>query len=181
MEDLVGQQINCRITKLEVTDENVVVDRRVVLEEQARAAAEGRFRRSSGRHVKGTVRSLMSYGAFVDIGGVDGLLHISDIAWNRVNKPEDVLSVGQQVEVNILKIDPETKKISLGLKQLQPEPWETAPRRYSEPARARYRHARGRFRRLRGTRAGRRRPHPHLRDVVGQEDAASLRHRQAGR
>jgi small subunit ribosomal protein S1 len=131
IEQLVGQQINCRITKLDVTDEDVVVDRRVVLEEQARAAAEGRFgAMKEGDTHTGTVRSLMSYGAFVDIGGVDGLLHVSDIAWNRVNKPEDVLSVGQELQVKILKIDPETKKISLGLKQLQPEPWETAPGRY---------------------------------------------------
>jgi small subunit ribosomal protein S1 len=131
IEALVGQQINCRITKLDVTDEDVVVDRRVVLEEQARAAAEGRFGAlKEGDTHTGTVRSLMSYGAFVDIGGVDGLLHVSDMAWNRVNKPEDVVAVGQQLQVKILKIDPDTKKISLGLKQLQPEPWETAPARY---------------------------------------------------
>jgi small subunit ribosomal protein S1 len=83
-----------------------------------------------GETVTGTVRSLMSYGAFVDLGGVDGLLHVSDMAWSRVNKPEDVLSVGQELQVKILKIDPETKKISLGLKQLQPEPWETVPERF---------------------------------------------------
>jgi small subunit ribosomal protein S1 len=131
MEALVGQQINCRITKLEVTEENVVVDRRVVLEEQARAAVEEHFGSlQEGEVVTGTVRSLLSYGAFLDIGGVDGLLHISDIAWNRIDKPDDVLSVGQQLQVKILKIDPETKKISLGLKQLQPEPWETVPQRY---------------------------------------------------
>lgn len=132
MEALVGQQIQCRITKLDVADEDVVVDRRVVLEEQARAALESRRAAlEEGQTVSGTVRSLAPYGAFVDIGGVDGLLHISDISWSRVGKPEDVLSVGQQVQVRILKIDPATKKISLGLKQLQPEPWETAPARYA--------------------------------------------------
>ena len=131
MEALVGQQINCRITKLDVTDEDLVVDRRVVLEEQARAAAEAHFgAMKEGETVTGTVRSLMSYGAFVDIGGVDGLLHISDMAWNRVDKPDDVVTIGQEVQVKILKIDPETKKISLGLKQLQAEPWQTAPERY---------------------------------------------------
>jgi small subunit ribosomal protein S1 len=131
MEALVGQQINCRITKLDVTDEDVVVDRRVVLEEQARAAAEAHFGSlQEGEIVTGTVRSLMSYGAFIDIGGVDGLLHISDMAWNRVNKPDDLLSPGQELQVKILKIDPDAKKISLGLKQLQPEPWETVPQRY---------------------------------------------------
>jgi len=131
LEKMVGQQITCRITKLDVTDEDVVVDRRVVLEEQARSAsAERHAAMKEGDTVTGTVRSLMSYGAFVDLGGIDGLLHVSDIAWSRVNKPEDVLSVGQEVRVRILKIDPETKKISLGLKQLQAEPWETAPERY---------------------------------------------------
>ena len=131
LEKMVGQQITCRITKLDVTDEDVVVDRRVVLEEQARTAAADRHASmKEGDTVTGTVRSMMPYGAFVDLGGIDGLLHVSDIAWNRISKPDDVLTVGQEVQVRILKIDPETKKISLGLKQLQPEPWETAPGRY---------------------------------------------------
>jgi small subunit ribosomal protein S1 len=131
MEALVGQQIQCRIARLDVADENVIVDRRVVLEEQARAALESRRAAlEEGQTVTGTVRSLVPYGAFVDIGGVDGLLHIGDISWSRVSRPEDALSVGQQLQMRILKIDPATKKISLGLKQLQPEPWETAPARY---------------------------------------------------
>jgi small subunit ribosomal protein S1 len=131
LEKMVGTEITCRITKLDVTDENVVVDRRVVLEEQARALQEGRFgAMQPGDLLDGTVRSLTPYGAFVDLGGLDGLLHVSDISWSRVNKPEDVLSVGQQIQVRILKIDPDTKKISLGLKQLQPEPWETVPSKY---------------------------------------------------
>ena len=132
LEKLVGTEVTCRITKLDVTDEDVVVDRRVVLEEQARAAADGKFAAmSKGAVVDGTVRSLMSYGAFVDLGGVDGLLHVSDIAWSRVNKPEDVLSQGQEIRVRILKIDPETKKISLGLKQLEAEPWTKVPEKYA--------------------------------------------------
>jgi small subunit ribosomal protein S1 len=131
LEKLVGTEITCRITKLDVTDENVVVDRRAVLEEQARASQEGRYRAMQpGDTLNGTVRSLTPYGAFVDLGGIDGLLHVSDISWSRVNKPEDVLSAGQEIQVRILKIDPETKKISLGLKQLQPEPWEAAPQKY---------------------------------------------------
>ena len=130
LEALVGQQINCRITKLDVTDEDVVVDRRAVLEEQARGELESRRAAlQPGSTVTGTVRTLMPYGAFVDIGGVDGLLHISDISLSRVAKPEDVLSVGQELTLRILKIDPETKKISLGLKQLEADPWTTAPAR----------------------------------------------------
>ena len=131
VEKLVGTQINCRITKLDVTDENVVVDRRVVLEEQARAESATRHAAMQvGDTLPGTVRTLMPYGAFIDLGGVDGLLHISDISHSRVEKPEDVLTVGQELQVRILKIDPDTKKISLGLKQLQAEPWETAPQRF---------------------------------------------------
>ena len=131
LEKLVGQQITCRITKLDVADEDLVVDRRVVLEEQAQVAAAGRYAAlKEGDVVTGTVRSLMAYGAFVDLGGIDGLLHVSDIAWTRISKPDDVLSVGQQLQVKVLKIDAETRKISLGLKQLQQEPWETAPERY---------------------------------------------------
>ncbi|MGD0628771.1 MAG: S1 RNA-binding domain-containing protein [Terracidiphilus sp.] len=131
LEKLVGTEITCRITKLDVLDEDVVVDRRVVLEEQARGLVDGRrAAMKEGDVVTGTIRTLMPYGAFVDLGGIDGLLHISDMAHTRVNKPEDVVASGQQVQVRILKIDPETKKISLGLKQLQPEPWATATERF---------------------------------------------------
>ena len=101
-----------------------------------------------GDVVTGTVRTLMPYGAFIDLGGIDGLLHVSDISHARVTKPEDVLTVGQQLQVKILKIDPETKKISLGLKQLQPEPWETAPTPARRPARHRHRHPPRRLRRI---------------------------------
>jgi small subunit ribosomal protein S1 len=130
MEKLVGTEINCRITKLDVTDENVVVDRRIVLEEQARGVTAARREAlKEGDTITGTVRTLMPYGAFIDLGGIDGLLHVSDISHTRVTKPEDVLTIGQELELRILKIDPETKKLSLGLKQLQPEPWQTAPDR----------------------------------------------------
>jgi small subunit ribosomal protein S1 len=126
MEKLVGTEITCRITKLDVADENVVVDRRVVLEEQARGVTEARREAlKEGDTVSGTVRTLMPYGAFIDLGGIDGLLHVSDIAHTRISKPEDVLTVGQELQLRVLKIDPETKKISLGLKQLLAEPWQT--------------------------------------------------------
>ncbi len=131
MQDLVGQEITCRIIKLDIADEDVVVDRRAVLEEQALADRQNRVAAlSEGEVVTGKVRSLASYGAFVDLGGIDGLLHVSDIAWSRVEKAEDVLSVGQEVEVRVLKIDPENRRISLGMKQLQPEPWDTAAEKY---------------------------------------------------
>jgi small subunit ribosomal protein S1 len=131
LEALVGTEITCRITKLDVTDEDVVVDRRVVLEEQARGELAGRRAAlKEGDTVTGSVRTLMPYGAFVEIEpGLDGLLHISDISRARIAKPEDVLSVGQELTLRILKIDPETNKISLGLKQLEADPWTTAPDR----------------------------------------------------
>jgi len=131
LEALVGAEITCRITKLDVADENVVVDRRVVLEEQARASLnERRAALKPGDTVTGTVRSLMPYGAFVDIGGVDGLLHVSDISRARIAKPEDVLSVGQELTLKVLKIDAETRKVSLGLKQTLADPWLEAQRRF---------------------------------------------------
>jgi small subunit ribosomal protein S1 len=132
MEKLVGQQITCRITKLDTVEEDVVVDRRAVLEEEAFALQQTRLSgMREGEVVAGTVRSFAAYGAFVDLGGVDGLLHISDMAWSRVKAAEDLLSVGQQIEVKILSVEPETKRISLGLKQLQAEPWDGAAATYT--------------------------------------------------
>lgn len=131
MEKLVGQEIRCRIIKLDAAEEDIVVDRRAVSEEEDRSTKERRYSEiAEGATVSGTVRSLADYGAFVDIGGVDGLLHISDIAWSRIEKPSDVLSVGQQIDAKVLKIDPEGKRISLGLKQLQQHPWDAAAGKY---------------------------------------------------
>jgi small subunit ribosomal protein S1 len=138
MEKLVGQEIRCRIIKLDVTDEDVVVDRRAVTEEEERTGKERRYSEvKEGETVHGTVRSLTDYGAFVDIGGVDGLLHVGDIAWSRVAKPSDVLSVGQEIEARVLKIDPEKRRISLGLKQMQPDPWHSVAEKYKTGERVR--------------------------------------------
>jgi len=131
MEKLVGQEIQCRIIKLDTADEDVVVDRRSVLEEEERANKEKRYSEvHEGETVHGTVRSLTDYGAFVDIGGVDALLHVADISWARVNKPADVLTVGQEIDARVLKVDPAKRRISLGMKQLQPHPWELAGEKY---------------------------------------------------
>jgi len=131
MEKLVGQEITCRIIKLDVAEEDVVVDRRVIAEEEARALETSRYAEvKEGDVISGQVRSLTSYGAFVDVGGIDGLLHVSDISRSRVNNPEDVLTVGQKLQVKVLKIDSESRRISLGLKQLQPEPWDSATETY---------------------------------------------------
>jgi small subunit ribosomal protein S1 len=130
--DLVGQEIRCRIIELDVADENVVVDRRAVAEEEERAGKERRYSElKEGETVTGTVRSLMDYGAFIDLGGVDGLLHVGEISWSRINKPADLLSVGDQVSARVLKIDPDKRRISLGMKQLQAHPWEAVAGKYN--------------------------------------------------
>jgi small subunit ribosomal protein S1 len=138
MEKLVEQEIRCRITKLDAAEEDVVVDRRAVAEEEERAVKERRYSEiKEGATVHGTVRSLTDYGAFVDIGDVDALLHVSDISRSRVSKPSDVLSVGQEVEVKVLKIDPEKRRISVGMKQLEPDPWDSVTAKYKPGERIR--------------------------------------------
>lgn len=138
MEKLVGQEIRCRIIKLDVADEDIVVDRRAVAEEEDRAIQQRRYGElKEGDVIIGTVRSLTDYGAFVDIGGVDALLHVGDISWSRVSKPADVLSVGQQIEAKILKVDPEKKRLSIGAKQLLAHPWDSAMQKYKVGERVR--------------------------------------------
>ena len=133
MENLVGQEIRCRIIKLDVADEDVVVDRRAVAEEEERSAKDRAYSQiKEGDTLTGTVRSLTDYGAFVDLGGFDALLHVGDLSWARVSKPADVLSVGQQVEVKILKLttEGEKRRVSVGMKQLLPHPWDAIPEKY---------------------------------------------------
>ncbi len=138
LEKLVGQEIFCKIIKLDVAEEDAVVDRRVVLEEEEKQARERMLSElKEGAVVRGTVRSLADYGAFVDIGGVDGLLHVADMSWARVNKPSDVLSVGDSVEVQVLKVDPVKRRIALGMKQLAPDPWTKAGETYKVGERVR--------------------------------------------
>ncbi len=138
LEKMVGQEVRCRITKLDVTEEDVVVDRRVIAEEEERANRERRYSElKEGETVSGVVRSLADYGAFVDIGEVDGLLHVSDISWSRINKPADVLAVGQEIEARVLKIDGDKRRISLGMKQLLPHPWDAAADKYKAGERVR--------------------------------------------
>jgi small subunit ribosomal protein S1 len=138
MEKLVEQEIRCRITKLDVTEEDVVVDRRTIAEEEELALKVRRYSEvKEGATVRGTIRRLAEYGAFIDIGGVDALLHVSDISRSRVSKPSDVLSVGQELDVRVLKIDPQKQRISVGVKQLEPDPWDSVAARYKAGARAR--------------------------------------------
>jgi small subunit ribosomal protein S1 len=127
MEALVGQEIRCRIIKLDVDEEDLVVDRRSVLEEEASQVRQNTIAAlEEGAVVRGTVRSLAPYGAFIDIGGVDGLLHVSDISWARVTDPSTELAVGDTLDLKVLKVDKQAGKISLGLKQMTPDPWQDA-------------------------------------------------------
>jgi len=138
MEKLVGQPVECRITKLNAAEEDIVVDRRVILEERERQAKEEAFGKlEEGSVIRGTVRSLTDFGAFVDLGGVDGLLHVSDMSYSRGVKPGDVVKTGDEIEVKILKIGRENRKISLGLKQLSPDPWVLAVSKYNAGERIR--------------------------------------------
>src|SRR5215471_18096383 len=127
MEKLVGQEIRCRIIKLDVDNEDVVVDRRSVMEEEANQMRQNVLESlQEGANVRGIVRSLENYGAFIDIGGVDGLLHVGDISWARVTDPSTELAVGDALDLKVLKVDKQNGKISLGLKQMSPDPWEVA-------------------------------------------------------
>src|SRR4029079_14903609 len=110
---------------------NIVVSRRAVMEEtRAEQRSELVQNLVEGQVVDGVVKNITDYGAFVDLGGIDGLLHVTNISWNRVNPPSDVLGVGQQVKVQIVKINPETHRISLGMKQLEKDPWEGVAAKY---------------------------------------------------
>jgi small subunit ribosomal protein S1 len=138
LEKLVGQEIRCRIIKIEVEDEDVVVDRRAIAEDEERAGKERRYSElKEGDTVQGEVRSLTDYGAFVDIGGADALLHVGEISWRRINKPSDVLSAGQQIEAVIIKVDPEKKRIAISMKQLQPHPWDAVAEKFKPGERIR--------------------------------------------
>jgi len=138
MESLVGQEIRCKIIKVDVSDEDVVVDRRAVLEAEEQQARQKMVEElKEGSVVTGTVRTLTDFGAFVDLGGVDGLLHVADMSWNRIGKPSDVLKTGDSIEVKILKVDLAARRIALGLKQLEPDPWTLAEEKYKTGDRVR--------------------------------------------
>ncbi len=128
---LEGKDLEFKIIKLDRRRNNVVVSRRAVVEQEYSAEREALLKRlSEGQVVKGVVKNLTDYGAFVDLGGIDGLLHITDMAWKRVKHPSEVVNVGDEIEVKVLKFDRERNRVSLGLKQLGEDPWEDISRRY---------------------------------------------------
>ncbi|MFP4105787.1 MAG: S1 RNA-binding domain-containing protein [Phycisphaerae bacterium] len=134
VEDLspyLNRKLNCEIIELNRSDDKVVVSQRKVLEKLAEQAKEENLAKlEEGQVVSGKVRSIMPYGAFVDIGGMDGLLHVSDMSWSRVEKPEDVVYTGQELQVKVLKIDRDKERIGLGLKQVHGDPWEDVDKKY---------------------------------------------------
>jgi small subunit ribosomal protein S1 len=128
---LVGQDIAVRILKLNRRRGNVVVSRKLAIEEEITARKGAALEMlHEGAVVTGTVKNLTDYGAFIDLGGIDGLLHVSDISFGRVTHPSEVLNVGDQVSVKVLKFDRDKERISLGIKQLAPDPWQTASERF---------------------------------------------------
>jgi len=125
LEELIGQEIACRVIKLDRKRGNVVLSRRKLLEEENEQTKQATLEKLvEGAVIKGRVKNLTDYGAFVDVGGVDGLLHLTDLSWTRVAHPSEVVQAGQEVEVKVLKFDKEKERVSLGLKQLTPDPWE---------------------------------------------------------
>ncbi|QIE02023.1 30S ribosomal protein S1 [Buchnera aphidicola] len=130
---LEGKELEFKVIKLDQKRNNVVVSRRAVIESANSAEREQLLENlQEGMHVKGIVKNLTDYGAFVDLGGVDGLLHITDMAWKRVKHPNEIVNVGDEIQVKILKFDRDRTRVSLGLKQLSEDPWIAISKRYPE-------------------------------------------------
>ncbi|MCF6194713.1 MAG: S1 RNA-binding domain-containing protein, partial [Kangiellaceae bacterium] len=133
---LEGKDLEFKVIKLDQKRNNVVVSRRSVIEAENSAEREELLEKlEEGATAKGIVKNLTDYGAFVDLGGVDGLLHITDMAWKRVKHPSEVVQVGDEIDVKVLKYDRERSRVSLGIKQLGEDPWADLNRRYPEGAR----------------------------------------------
>jgi small subunit ribosomal protein S1 len=128
---LEGKELEFKLIKLDQRRNNVVVSRRAVVEEEYSAERDALLETlAEGKVVKGIVKNLTDYGAFIDLGGIDGLLHITDMAWKRVKHPSEIIQMGDEVDVKILKFDKEKSRVSLGLKQLGEDPWQDLVRRY---------------------------------------------------
>ena len=131
LDSYLNTEVDARIIEMDRNRNNVVLSRRVLLEEGRKAErAEILSKLTKGMRLKGTVSSIVEFGAFVDLGGIDGLVHISELSWNHVNHPSEVISVGEELEVVVLDVDLERERISLGLKQTQPDPWTELMEKY---------------------------------------------------
>lgn len=127
IERYMNKKLDFKIIRFNKGRANIVVSRRVLLEEERKKTIE---KLNIGAAVDGTVQSFADYGAFIDLGGIVGLLHVTDMSWGRVNHPSDIVEIGQRVKVKVLKFDLETQKVSLGIRQLQEDPWLDAERKY---------------------------------------------------
>jgi small subunit ribosomal protein S1 len=131
LDKMIGETFEFKIIKLNKRRGNIVLSRRVLLEEQRESQRKDTLRTlEEGQEVEGVVKNLTDYGAFIDLGGIDGLLHITDMSWGRVAHPSDVLAVGDQIKVKVLKFDQEKERVSLGLKQMIPDPWLNVSEKY---------------------------------------------------
>lgn len=131
LDQFIGQEFEFKVIKFNKRRGNIVLSRRVLLEKQREELKkETLLRLKEGAVLKGVVKNLTDYGAFIDLGGIDGLLHITDMSWGRVGHPSEIFNVGEETEVVVLKFDPETERVSLGLKQIQEDPWHRADEKY---------------------------------------------------
>ena len=176
IDELLGQTFEFKIIKLNKRRRNIVVSRRVILEDERAGKREKLMKELQKDQVrKGVVKNITDFGAFIDLGGVDGLLHITDMSWGRVSHPSEMVQIGDELEVKVLDIDWQRERISLGLKQLQRYPWKDVAEKYPVGTRV---HGQGRLdhqlRRVHRARAGRRRPGAHQRDELDAQRPASV-------
>jgi len=135
LEDMIGKEIECRIIKKNKRRRNVVVSRRIVLEQEREEKKKKLISElEKGQIRRGVVKNITDFGAFVDLGGIDGLLHITDLSWGRVQHPSEVVQIGDEIDIKVLDFEQERERISLGLKQLQSYPWEDVEKKYPEGA-----------------------------------------------
>ncbi|MDH3211078.1 MAG: 30S ribosomal protein S1 [Myxococcales bacterium] len=131
LEQVVGNKLKFKIIKFNKRRGNIVLSRRALLETERRRLRETTLETlSAGQIVDGVIKNLTDYGAFIDLGGIDGLLHVTDMSWGRVNHPSEIFQVGDEIKVKVLKFDADSERVSLGLKQIQPDPWKDASMRY---------------------------------------------------
>jgi small subunit ribosomal protein S1 len=131
LEHVVGQRLKFKIIKFNKRRANIVLSRRALLETERKRLRETTLETlAPGQIVDGVIKNLTDYGAFIDLGGIDGLLHVTDMSWGRVNHPSELFHVGDEIKVKVLKFDAESERVSLGLKQIQPDPWIDASMRY---------------------------------------------------
>src|SRR5262249_46062463 len=136
LDALKGREIECRVIKFNRKRGNIVLSRKIVLEdEQTRKKATTLEVLREDAEVQGTVKNITDYGVFIDLGGIDGLLHVTDLSWGRVNHPNDMFRVGDEITVKVLKYDKEKERVSLGYKQLTPDPWSLVQSQYPIGAR----------------------------------------------